>query len=91
MLRCLMFSFFAAALSAQSADLNSVPLQPLAQQVRRLEDALNYLGQPFPAKTREAINDAIAMPEERAAIDKIQQALDPFVIARVDINGSSAC
>ncbi|HSU59566.1 MAG TPA: CehA/McbA family metallohydrolase [Bryobacteraceae bacterium] len=89
MLRCLMFSFFAAALSAQSADLNSVPLQPLAQQVRRLEDALNYLGQPFPAKTREAINDAIAMPEERAAIDKIQQALNPFVIARVDINAES--
>ena len=36
-----------------------VPLQPLAQQVRRLEDAMNYLGQPFPAADHRAINAAI--------------------------------
>ena len=24
-----------------------IPLQPLAQQVRQLEEAMNYLGQPF--------------------------------------------
>ncbi|MGA3078695.1 MAG: hypothetical protein ABSG56_34075, partial [Bryobacteraceae bacterium] len=38
----------------------AVPLQPLAQQVRRLEDAMNYLGQPFPAADHSAINAAIA-------------------------------
>ena len=66
-----------------------VPLQPLAQQVRRLEDALNFLGQPLPAKTRAAINDAIAMPDESAAVRQIEAALDPFVLAIVDINGES--
>lgn len=67
----------------------SVPLQPLAQQVRRLEDALNFLGQPLPEKTRAAINDAIAMPDESAAVRQIEAALDPFVLAVVDINGES--
>jgi hypothetical protein len=66
-----------------------VPLQPLAQQVRRLEDALNFLGQPLPAKTRAAINNAIAAPEESAAVTQIETALEPFVLAVVNINGES--
>jgi hypothetical protein len=36
-----------------------VPLQPLAQQVRQLEDALNYLGQALPATDQRRINEAI--------------------------------
>lgn len=66
-----------------------MPLQPLAQQVRRLEDALNFLGQPLPAKTRAAINNAIAAPEESAAVTQIETALEPFVLAVVNINGES--
>ncbi len=88
-----MLRFFTVLLPAialcAASDSPSVPLQPLAQQVRRLEDALNYLGQPLPAKTRDAINAAIAMPREEMAVEEIQQALDPFVIARVDINAES--
>ena len=72
-----------------SNTLPSAPLQPLAQQVRRLEDALSFLGQPLPAKTRTAINGAIAMPEESAAVAQIEAALEPFVLAVVDINGES--
>jgi hypothetical protein len=67
----------------------SVPLQPLAQQVRRLEDALNFLGQPLPEKARTAINAAMAMPDDSAAVTQIEAALDPFVLAIVDINGES--
>src|SRR5437899_2046593 len=37
----------------------AVPLQPLAQHVRRLEDALNYLGQPLSASEHRRINAAI--------------------------------
>jgi hypothetical protein len=40
------FIFLAAACCAAAQP--PVPLQPLAQQVRRLKDAMNYLGQPFP-------------------------------------------
>jgi len=66
-----------------------VPLQPLAQQVRRLEDALSFLGQPLPARTRAAINSAIAAPDELAAVTQIETALEPFVLAVVNINGES--
>jgi hypothetical protein len=39
-----------------SASLASVPLQPLAQQVRRPEDTLSFAGQPLPVKAHKAIN-----------------------------------
>jgi hypothetical protein len=67
----------------------SVPLQPLAQQVRRLEDALSYLGQPLPNKTTTAIDNAIAMTDEPAAVEKIEQSLEPYVLGSVDINAES--
>lgn len=96
MLKSLVLPFFAVGLCAAQAghvhtmsDLPSVPLQPLAQQVRRLEDALNYLGQPLPDKARDAINAAIANDQEQTAVREIQRALDPFVIATVSINAES--
>ena len=46
-------------------------------------------GQPLPAKTQDAINRAIGATDENAAVESIQQALDPFVLATVDINAES--
>ena len=90
--RLLVFSALCAALlveapllSAQSA----APLQPLAQQVRRLEDAMNYLGQPFPAEVHRGVNQAVAMDDEAAAVERLQQLLDPYVLAVVSINPES--
>ena len=73
----------------QHAAEPAVPLQPLAQQVRRLEDAMNYLGQPFPAADHAAINAAIAIPDASAAVAGIEKILDPYVLAIVDINAES--
>jgi hypothetical protein len=67
----------------------TIPLQPLAQQVRRLEDALNYLGQPFPPADHAAINRAIANPDEAAAAADLEQILDKYALAIVDINPES--
>ena len=67
----------------------TAPLQPLAQQVRQLEDALNYLGQALPASDQQRINNAIANPDEAAAVAAIQAVLDPFVLLNVDINPES--
>jgi hypothetical protein len=67
----------------------AVPLQPLAQQVRRLEDALNYLGQPFPAADHTAINAAIANAGAGAAVAELEKILDRYVLAIVDINAES--
>jgi hypothetical protein len=66
-----------------------IPLQPLAQQARRLEAALGYLGQPLPPADRLALNDAIAMADEPAAAARLQQVLDRHVLATVHISPES--
>ena len=73
----------------QHAGEAAVPLQPLAQQVRRLEDAMNYLGQPFPAADHGAINAAIANADEGAAVAELEKILDRYALAIVDINAES--
>jgi len=65
------------------------PLQPLAQQVRQLEDALNFLGQALPAADQQRINQAIGNPNEAAAVEELQTILDPLVLLAVDINPES--
>ena len=66
-----------------------IPLQPLAQQIRQIEDALNFLGQPLPAEVHRQINKAIGMEDEQRAVSRLQEILDPFVLAVVDINPQS--
>ncbi|HKI16749.1 MAG TPA: CehA/McbA family metallohydrolase, partial [Isosphaeraceae bacterium] len=64
----------------------TVPLQPLAQQVRRIENALEYLGQPLGAADQKRINDAIAETDDVSAVSQIQQVLDKLVLVNVEIN-----
>ena len=66
-----------------------VALQPLAQQTRRLEQALIYLGQPLSPKVSQAISGAIGLEDERAAVQQIQAALDGLVLVQVEINPES--
>jgi hypothetical protein len=71
------------------AGAEAVPLQPLAQQVRRLETALAYLGQPLPAADRDAVDGAMALSDERVAVTRLQQVVDRYVLATVHINPES--
>ena len=66
-----------------------VPLQPLAQQVRRIEAAMNYLGQPLPLGDHRRINEAISRRDEELASQELQQILDKYVLTIVDINPES--
>jgi hypothetical protein len=66
-----------------------VPLQPFAQQVRQVETTLGYLGQPLPQQDQDAINEAIAKTDEAAAISGLEQVLDKYSVAIVDINPES--
>src|SRR5215467_1238225 len=88
---CSFVAAFALIANAQKVQLPSpaVPLQPLAQQVRRLETALSYLGQPFPAEDLARIDEAIADAQESEAVTRLQSVLDPHVIAQVHINPES--
>lgn len=83
---CIVLVTVAALLvAAQSA----VPLQPFAQQIRQVETTLAYLGQPLAQSDREAINQAMANHEEGTAIAQLQQILDKYALAIVDINPES--
>ena len=86
-----LFCGVAAAQEAahQHAAAPTIALQPLAQQVRQLEEALTYRGQPLSPADHKRINDAIANPDPAAAVTQLQAVLDPYVLAVVDINPES--
>ena len=67
----------------------AVPLQPLAQQVRQLEEAMNYFGQPLPRADHRLINEALGLSDEQAAVSKIESILDKHALIVVDINPES--
>ena len=79
----------ASAQASQRARSLPVPLQPLAQEVHQIENALAYLGQPFSAEEVSRIDDAIADPKESKAVERLQRILDPHVLAIVQINAES--
>ncbi|MBV8809610.1 MAG: CehA/McbA family metallohydrolase [Acidobacteriaceae bacterium] len=66
-----------------------VPLQPFAEQVRQVESALAYLGEPLSPKDQDAVNQATAKSDEDAAISDIEQILDKYTLAIVEINPES--
>src|SRR5260370_9794358 len=67
----------------------AVPLQPLAQQARQIAETLNYLGQPLTAAEQKRISDAIAMPDETAAVAALEKIFDTHVLVNIDINPES--
>jgi hypothetical protein len=67
----------------------TVPLQPLAQQARRLETTLSYLGQPLAAADHRLIDEALGAADEEDGVQQIQTALDKYVLAVVRINPES--
>ena len=71
--------------SGVAEDLEVVPNvepQPLSSQVKRVVDALGFLGQPLPNQVRTQLEAAIQAADSAA----IQKALDPLVLAGVHIN-----
>ena len=83
------FSAFAQTAHVHQEQASAVPLQPLAQQVRRIEGALEYLGQPLSATEQQGINEAVADADETSAVHKIEQLLDKLVLVNIEINPES--
>jgi len=83
-----------AALSivrAHSSGFSPVPveLQPLAAQVARVVEAMDYLGAPLPESDRKAIQTALSGGDERGAAARLQEVLDPHCLLDVHINPES--
>ena len=71
--------------AAELPKVAKVEFQPLAAQVKRLLDALDYLGSPLPAGSTRAVRDALANTDRAAAVAAIQAALDRHCLAGVRI------
>ncbi|MBV8895838.1 MAG: CehA/McbA family metallohydrolase [Acidobacteriaceae bacterium] len=66
-----------------------VPLQPFVQQVRQVQAALAYLGEPLSPADQNAINALTAKTGEAEAVSALEQILDKYTIAVVEINPES--
>ena len=80
-----------AQLGAQtnSAIVTGVEIQPLAAQVRRLIETMDYTGQPLEAKSLASLNEVLARADATNASESIQRLLDPYCLAIININPES--
>ena len=74
------------ALAAALPIVSEVEWQPFVAQVRRLIEATDYLGAPFSAADKAALNTAMESADHPAAIAKLQQTLDRYALLGVHIN-----
>ena len=76
------------ATSAQDTVLG-VAAQPLKAQVRRVAEALAFVGQPLSAKTMTELNVALDETDGAKAVAGVQAVLDPLCLATVNVNAES--
>jgi len=67
----------------------AMPLQPFAVLARRVETALEYLGQPLAAADREALAAALTRTDEHAAVAAATAILDRYALVHAHINPES--
>jgi hypothetical protein len=75
------------ATAAPQAD--EVEAQPFVAQARRLVEAMEYLGEPFSAEDRRAIERAAEDEDAARGVAAMQAVLDRRVLLRVDISPES--
>jgi hypothetical protein len=66
--------------------VKNVELQPLAAQVGRVVEALDYLGAPLSPGDKSNLQKALNATDQPEAVLSIQSILDPYCLVSVDIN-----
>jgi hypothetical protein len=69
--------------------VQNLDLQPFAGQVRRLLEATDYLGAPFSAEERRALEAAFQNSDTARAVEAIQRLLDAHCLVGIQINPES--
>jgi hypothetical protein len=90
--RCAAFPLLCLLASAQADELaivRGVEAQPLKAQVKRIAEALDYLGEPLTGEQRSALDKAFANTDSDQAVEAIQKVLDQRCLAGVNINPES--
>ena len=87
--------FMLMALLAGRGQAQEVPViaeverQPFVAATRRLIEALSYAGSPLPQPVLEQYEQATRLEDDRKAVASIQQILDPYCLAFININAES--
>ena len=68
--------------------IEDVPMQPFKAQIKRVVEALNFLGEPLSQADLAALNKAMDSDDQKSVI-AIQKIMDRRVIASVNINPES--
>jgi hypothetical protein len=79
----------ASSSAAKMPGMQVVEMQPLIAQVRRLVEAMDYLGEPFSAADKRALARAAEDEDEGRALVEIQTILDRRTLAYVQISPES--
>ena len=82
---CLLFVHHGTA----KTEVAQVELQPLAAQVKRLIETLDYLGAPLSAADKQALERAITQTDAANATRQIQDILDKHCLYEIHINPES--
>lgn len=67
----------------------NVDAQPLMAQAIRIAEGLEFIGNPLPAETSSYLEELKTSPMSVKTVAKIQELLDPFCLAEVQINPES--
>src|SRR5205085_6026668 len=71
---------------ADTTTLQKSDWQPFTAQIRRLTEAMEFLGSPFDEQTQASLKQALAEGNITNASEKIQNALDAHCLFLVNIN-----
>ncbi len=89
------FLFFSNLVFSGSSGADELPMvegveaQPLKAQVKRVAEALKFVGQPLTKDQQAALDEALASADDAKSVAAIQRVLDPLVLAGVHINAES--
>jgi len=72
-----------------SQESGPVELQPFIAQIKRVVEAMDYLGEPFSAADKQQLERAFNEADRSGAVGQIERVLDQRVLLRVSINPES--
>ena len=75
--------------AAELETVQGVASQPLKAQVKRVVEALSYLGEPLTAQQQTQLDAALQEMDDAKATAAVQAVLDPLCLAGVNINPES--
>jgi hypothetical protein len=69
--------------------LENIEPQPLIANAIRVGEALSFIGSSLPPEYLENLNSIQEMPFTKESVRRVQEILDPFCLASIEINPES--